>query len=74
MEYVDPAFVWIHQHHFHLNINKRGYLRSAREKARMCLAPLTHDGEGFLQSLEAGKVWALRGTRGSSSPRTEHAA
>lgn len=64
-EFVDVQYLYINRGHFILKFNKRGHLRSAREKHRSTLAPLTHDGESFRQSLDAGKVWALRGTRGS---------
>jgi len=51
--------------HFHIRINKRGNIKHAIRKERIALSPLANDGTGFRQMLDAGPVWALKGTPGS---------
>jgi hypothetical protein len=51
--------------HYLIHRNRRGHIRYAIRKERMSLSPLSRRGESFRQLLEAGPVWALRGTPGS---------
>ncbi len=50
--------------HYDIHVRDRR-IRSAKLKQRESLAPLSRAGEVYVQALESGRVFALRGTPGA---------
>jgi hypothetical protein len=68
---MEPEEILANRWNYHLKFNRRGHLSAATVKVRMAIVPLSNNGDSFIQPLETGRVWALRGTPGSERKSTE---
>ena len=66
VEYHDIVYIYLNRAHLNLMFDKCDRVIKAVEKPRTSLAPLSSDGQHFMQPLENSRaVHALRGVRGS---------